>query len=76
MFFNQSLSLPVSFDFKIYATDISMLSSIVPQNEDAYNYCVENDFTVMNDGSVPFFTENVGDFISDAGHSHLCCELV
>ena len=30
----------------------------------------------LEDGSAPLFTDNVGDFISDAGWAHLSADLV
>jgi hypothetical protein len=69
--------LLVSYDFTIVDTNIFGISQIVPQNEEAYTYLVdEAHFTVFTDGSAALFNENVGDFISDAETAHLCCELV
>ena len=77
MFLNQSLYLATTFDFRIIDSNISGISQIVPQNEDAYNYLVEEaHLTTFKDGSAALFNESVGDFISDAGHAHMCCELV
>ena len=72
-----SLHLSISFDFKIVGSNISGISQIIPQHEDALNYLTEEvNFTVFNDGTAPVWDENVGDFISDAGYAHLCCDLV
>ena len=69
--------LLISYDFTIVDTNISGISQIVPQNEEAYTYLVdEAHLTVFSDGSAALFDESVGDFISDASHAHLCCELV
>ena len=58
-------------------SNIFGISHIVPQNEDALNYLVEEaHLTTFSDGSAALFDESVGDFVSDAGHAHLCCELV
>jgi len=66
-----------SYDFTIVDSNISGISQIVPQNEEAYTYLVdEAHFTVFKDGTAALFDEAVGDFISDASHAHLCCELV
>ena len=76
VFFVKS-SLLISYDFAIVDTNISGISQIVPQNEEAYTYLVEEaHLTTFSDGSAALFDESVGDFVSDAGHAHLCCELV
>ena len=73
----QSNLLPITFDFKIVGSNISGISQIIPQHEDALNYLTEEvNFTVFNDGSAALWDEQVGDFMSDAGHAHLCCDLV
>ena len=47
------------------------------QNEDAFSYLTEEeDRAYLADGSVPLATDQVGDFISDAEHAHLCCNYV
>ena len=77
VFFVMSSLLATTFDFTIVDTNISGISQIVPQNEEAYTYLVEEaHLTVFSDGSAALFDESVGDFISDASHAHLCCELV
>ena len=69
--------MSVTFDFQIVDTNISGISQVVPQNEDAFSYLVEEaHMTVFSDGSAALFDDRIGDFISDAGHAHLCCELV
>ncbi len=70
--------MTVTFDFTIVSqTEIPGISHVIPQNEDAYNYLVEDmDFTVMQDGSACLFEELVGDFVSDAGWDKLECEIV
>ena len=69
--------MAITFDFTIVDTNIDGLSKVVPQNEDAFRYLVdETQYSVFQDGSTVLFDENVGDFVSDAGHAHLCCELV
>ena len=76
MFF-LSLHLAISFDFKIVGSNISGISQIIPLHEDALNYLTEEvQYTVFKDGSAALWDENVGDFISDAGYAHLCCDLV
>ena len=69
--------MSVTYDFQIVDSNILGVSQVVPQNEDAFRYLVEEaHFSTFKDGSAALFNENVGDFISDAGYAHLCCELV
>ena len=76
MFVFQSRLL-TTFDFKIVDSNIAGIAQVLPQNEEAFNYLVEEaHMTVFKDGSAALFDDSVGDFISDAGHAHLCCEYV
>lgn len=69
--------MAITYDFQIVASNIPGLSQVVPQNEEAFSYLVEEaHLTVFKDGSAALFDERLGDFISDAGHAHLCCEYV
>mgnify|MGYP001284287948 CR=1 FL=1 len=69
--------MAITFDFQIISTEIPGMSQVVPQNEDAFSYLVdEAKLFVMQDGTSVLFDHRVGDFISDAGHAHLCCEYV
>jgi len=70
--------MSTTFDFEIISnTSIPGLSLVLPQNEDAYNYLTEEaDIAVLADGSAPLFTDNVGDFISDAGWAQLSTSYV
>ena len=69
--------MATSFDFTIVKSSMSGISEVVPQNEDAFRYLVdETDYSIFADGSTVLFDERIGDFISDAGHAHLCCDLV
>ena len=69
--------MSVSYDFQILDSNIAGIKQIVPQNEDAYSYLVEEtQLTVFQDGSSALFDERVGDFISDASHAQLCCDYV
>jgi len=69
--------MSVTFDFKIVDTDLAGISAIIPQNEEAYNYMVqEAHLQTFTDGSAVLFDDRVGDFVSDAEWSHLCCEFV
>ena len=46
-------------------------------NEQALDYLVDETlYTVFADGTTALFSERVGDFISDAGHAHLCCDVL
>jgi hypothetical protein len=69
--------MAVTFDFTIVDTTLPGVSQVVPQNEDAFSYLVEEtQLTVFQDGSTVLFDERLGDFISDAEHAHLCCTYV
>ena len=71
------MSTFTNYDFQIFNTELLGVSLVCAQNEDAFRYLVdEANFTVFEDGTAPLFEEYVGDFISDAEHAHLCCELV
>ena len=68
--------MSVNFDFEIIdRSGVPGISLIVARNEDAYRYLTdEADMAIMDDGTAPLATENVGDFISDGSWAHLCCE--
>ena len=69
--------MSVTYDFQIVESNILGVSQVVPQNEDAFRYLVEEaHFSIFQDGTAALFDENVGDFISDASWAHLACELV
>ena len=69
--------MATTYDFTIVGTDIAGVSQVVPQNEDAFSYLVEETLlTIFQDGSTVLFDERLGDFISDAEHAHLCCTYV
>ena len=69
--------MATTFDFTIVDTLVPGVSQVVPQNEDAFSYLVEETLlTVFQDGSTVLFDERLGDFISDAEHAHLCCTYV
>ena len=69
--------MSVTYDFRITGSNIAGVSQIFPQTEEGYSYLVEETLlTVFKDGSSALFDERVGDFVSDAGHAHLCCELI
>ena len=66
-----------NFDFQIFDTELAGVSLVCAQNEDAFSYLADElNYHIMADGAAPLFSEVVGDFISDAGHAQLCCELV
>tara|TARA_Y100000004_G_scaffold145910_1_gene166601 strand:+ start:4572 stop:4781 length:210 start_codon:yes stop_codon:yes gene_type:complete len=68
--------MAITYDFQIVASNIPGVAQVVPQNEDAFCYLVdETDYTIFSDGSTALFTDRVGDFISDAGHAHMCCNI-
>ena len=69
--------MSVTYDFTIVSTNINGISAVMPWTEEGYNWMTtEAHLTSFPDGSTVLFEENVGDFISDAGHAHLACELV
>ena len=73
-----STFMSTTFDFKIIAkTQISGMSLVIAQNEDAFSYLTDElAMPTLPNGSAPVFSDNVGDFISDAEHAHLCCEYI
>ena len=69
--------MSVTYDFQIVESNIAGISQVIPQNEDALRYLVdEAHFTVFSDGTAALFDDGVGDFVSDASWAHLACELV
>ena len=69
--------MATSFDFTIISrTDVPGISLVVAQNEDAFSYLVDEDMTILPNGSSPIDSDNVGDFISDAGWDKYSVELV
>ena len=69
--------MAITYDFQLISTEMIGMTKVVAQNEDAFCYLVdEADMQVLQDGSAVLFDDRVGDFISDAGHAHMCCELV
>ena len=68
--------MSTTFDFKIISnTAVPGLSLVMPLNESALDYLTdEADMTTLQDGSAPLSIDNVGDFISDAGHAHFACD--
>ena len=69
--------MSITYDFTIVSTNINGISAVMPNNEDAYNWMTqEAHLSSFPDGSTILFDERVGDFVSDAGHAQMCCELV
>ena len=69
--------MATSFDFTIISrTDVPGISLVVAQNEDAFSYLFDEDMTILPNGSSPIDSDNVGDFISDAGWDKYSVELV
>ena len=69
--------MSITYDFQIVGSNISGISLVLAQNEDAFSYLVdEAHMTVFSDGTAALFNERVGDFISDAEHAHMCCNYV
>ena len=64
-------------DFKIISnTTVPGLSLVYALNENAYHHLVDENIQVMDFGAAPIDSDDVGDFISDAGWSNLSAELV
>ena len=64
-------------DFTIISdTEISGISLVIANNEDAFSYLTEEEYTYLPNGTVPLATHKVGDFISDAGWDQYSCDLV
>jgi len=70
--------MATTYDFQIISdTLVPGISLVVAQNEDAFSYLTkEEEYTHLNDGSVPLVNEAIGDFISDVEHAHFCAALV
>ena len=68
----------ITYDFEIVSVSGTPgVSLVYPQNEDAYNYMVdEANLSTFGDGSAPIYRHRAGDFISDAGHAHFACQYV
>ena len=68
--------MAISYDFEIISVSGDK-SLICAQNEEAYNYLEhEHAVEVRENGYAEIYTQMVGDFISDASHAHLCCNLI
>ena len=67
-----------TFDFQIISnTLVPGISLVIAQNEDAFSYLTEEEeYTYLNDGSVPLVNEAIDDFILDAESCHLSSALV
>ena len=65
--------MTTTFDFQIISdTLVPGISLVVALNEDAFNYLTEEeDYTYLNDGSVPLVNEAIDDFVSDAESCHM-----
>jgi len=70
--------MAISYDFQIIArTDVSGISMVIAQNEDAFCYLTEEeDLNYLPDGSVLLATDELGSFISDAERAQMCSALV
>ena len=67
-----------TFDFQITSnTSLDGISLVMAQNEDAFSYLTDElNYHIMEDGSAPVFTDDVGDFISDAEQAHMVCNYI
>ena len=72
------MSMTTTYDFTIIAnTDVSGMSLVVAQNEDAFSYLTqEEEFGYFQDGSVPLATDRITRFIVDAEQAHMSAALV
>ena len=72
------MHMSYNVDFQIITeTKVPGISLVVAQNEDAFSYLTEEEeMDYLQDGSVLLATDQIGDFISDAEHAHLCAALV
>ena len=70
---SNDLFMTTTFDFQIISdTLVPGISLVVALNEDAFNYLTEEeDYTYLNDGSVPLVNEHIADFVSDAESCHM-----
>ncbi len=70
--------MTTTYDFQIIAnTEISGMSLVVAQNEDAFSYLTqEEELGYFQDGSVPLSTDRISRFIVDAERNHMCSALV
>jgi len=70
--------MATTYDFTIIAnTDVSGMSLVVAQNEDAFSYLTqEEEFGYFQDGIVPLATDRITRFIVDAERSQLSSALV
>ena len=70
--------MATSFDFQIITrTEFPGISLVVAQNEDAFTYITEEEQRPCRaDGGVYLATDQVGDFISDAGWERYSCDLL
>ena len=69
--------MATSFDFQIISnTLVPGISLVVAQNEDAFSYLTEEEeYTYLNDGSVPLVNESIDDFILDAEQAQFVSAL-
>ena len=71
------MRMSVTYDFTIVKSNIDGISQVMPLNEDAFRYIVdETQYSVFQDGSTVLFDESVDSFIDDASWAHLTCALV
>ena len=70
--------MTTTYDFQIITnTDVSGMSLVVAQNEDAFSHITQEDeLGYFQDGSVPLSTDRISRFIVDAEQSHLSSALV
>ena len=70
--------MTTTYDFQIFTnTDVSGMSLVVAQNEDAFSYLTqEEELGYFQDGTVPLSTDRISRFIVDAEHAQFSAALV
>lgn len=70
--------MATTFDFQIISdTLVPGISLVVAQNEDAFNYLTdEEDYSYLQDGSVPIVNDVLHTFVSDAERAQLSTRFV
>ena len=70
--------MATSFDFQIISdTLVPGISLVIAQNEDAFNYLTdEEDYSYLQDGSVPIVNDVLNTFVSDAERAQLSTRFV
>ena len=75
---SSDFSMSTTIDFQIHSdTLVPGISLVVAQNEDAFSYLTEEEeYTYLQDGSVPLVNEAIADFIFDAEQAQFSAALI